>query len=110
MFLLCSHRRAIVASMPDDKLTPADPVDLAWSIAFALRFEGKKRWHDADDMMAAIVADRIVKSLERSGYVIMKKPPSVGGGTIQAPDFWPLATVRGARRELRGRDHPRCEG
>jgi hypothetical protein len=53
--------------MPDDKLTPADPVDLAWSIAFALRFEGKKRWHDADDMMAAI------------GYVIMKKPPSVGG-------------------------------
>ena len=65
--------------MPDDKLTPADPVDLAWSIAFALRFEGKKRWHDADDMMAAIVADRIVRSLERSGYVIMKKPPSVGG-------------------------------
>ena len=35
--------------MPDDKLTPADPVDLAWSIAFALRFEGKKRWHDADE-------------------------------------------------------------
>ena len=66
--------------MPDDKLTPADPVDLAWSIAFALRFEGKKRWHDADDMMAAIVADRIVRSLERSGFVVMKKPPTVGGG------------------------------
>ena len=80
LFLLRSHRRAIVRAMPEDKLTPADPVDLAWSIAFALRFEGKKRWHDADDMMAAIVADRIVRSLERSGYVVMKKPPSVGGG------------------------------
>ena len=31
-------------------------------------------------MMAAIVADRIVRSLERSGFVVMKKPPSVGGG------------------------------
>ena len=84
-FLLRSHRRAIVRAMPEDKLTPADPVDLAWSIAFALRFEGKKRWHDADDMMAAIVADRIVRSLERSGFVVMKKPPSVGGATIRAP-------------------------
>ena len=36
--------------MPDleEKLTPADPDDLAASIAFALKFEGRKRWHDAD--------------------------------------------------------------
>jgi hypothetical protein len=35
--------------MPDDeKLTPADPDDLASALAFALKFEGRKRWHDAD--------------------------------------------------------------
>jgi hypothetical protein len=39
--------------MPDDdKLTPADPQDLADSIAFALRFSGRKRVHDADAFMS----------------------------------------------------------
>ena len=34
--------------MPDDdKLTPADPHDLAEAIAFALRYRGKKRVHQA---------------------------------------------------------------
>ena len=41
-FLSCSQRRGALRShMPDvDKLTPADPSDLAESIAFALRFRG----------------------------------------------------------------------
>jgi hypothetical protein len=39
---------------------PADPADLKESLAFALRFEGKKRRHDADDYMARIVADLLV--------------------------------------------------
>jgi hypothetical protein len=30
--------------------------------------------------MAAIVADRIVRHLERAGFVVMKKPPAPGGG------------------------------
>ena len=29
---------------------------------------------------AAIVADRIVRHLERAGFVVMKKPPARGGG------------------------------
>jgi hypothetical protein len=29
--------------MPDEKLTPADPEDLATGLAFALKFEGRKR-------------------------------------------------------------------
>ena len=43
-------------SMPDtnDTLTPAEPRDLADAIAFALRFEGRKRVHQADEYMAAI--------------------------------------------------------
>ena len=40
---------------PDEKLTPADPEDLAQALAFALKFEGRKRWHDADAYMKDIV-------------------------------------------------------
>ena len=67
--------------MPDDeKLTPADPQDLADAIAFALNFSGRKRVHDADAFMARMAADRIVRHLEQARYVVMKRPPSVGGG------------------------------
>src|SRR5579872_3625278 len=45
-----------------------------------LLFSGRKRIHDSDKSMSRIAADRIVGHLERSGYVVMKTPPSVGGG------------------------------
>jgi hypothetical protein len=63
--------------MPDD-LTPASPDYIADTLAFALRFEGPERTHDADDIMAGLVAKRLVKHLERSGFVILKRPPSSG--------------------------------
>jgi hypothetical protein len=67
--------------MPDDeKLTPADSSDIADSIAFALQFSGRKRVHDSDQYMAASVANRIVRHLERAGFVVMKKPPAPGAG------------------------------
>ena len=54
-------------AMPnDEKLSPAEPQDLAGSIAFALLFSGRKRVHDSDKYMAAIVADRVVRHLERA--------------------------------------------
>jgi hypothetical protein len=66
--------------MPDaDRLTPASSEDLADALAFALRYVGRKRTHDAGEMMAAIVAKRLVEHLERAGFVVMKKPP-IGGG------------------------------
>jgi hypothetical protein len=73
----------------DDKLKPADPSDVAGSIAFALRFnrrkrfhEGdKKRFHEGDKLMADITADHIVRHLDNSGFVIMKKPPAGGAGS-----------------------------
>ena len=43
---------------------------------------GRKRTHDAGEMMAAIVAKRLVEHLERSGFVVMKKPPIGGGAAI----------------------------
>jgi hypothetical protein len=65
----------------DDKLTPADPSDLAQSISFSLRFNGRKRFHQGDKFMADITADHIVRHLEISGYVVMKKPPALGAGS-----------------------------
>jgi hypothetical protein len=70
--------------MPDEKLTPADASDIADSITFALLFSGRKRVHDSDRMTASIVAQRIVRHLERAGFGAMQKPIPVGGGpTVQ---------------------------
>ena len=35
---------------PPEKLTPADPRDLAEALAFALRYQGRKRVHNADEI------------------------------------------------------------
>jgi hypothetical protein len=65
--------------MPDaDRLTPTTPEDLADALAFALRYSGRKRTHDAGE----IVAKRLVEHLERSGFVVMKKPPIGGRAAI----------------------------
>jgi hypothetical protein len=67
---------------PDPKLTIADPDDLSNSLSFALRFEGKRRYNDSDRFAADIIADRLVRHLDRCGYVVMKKPPLGGHGQI----------------------------
>jgi hypothetical protein len=73
--------------MPDpEKLTPADPDDLAAALALALRFQGRKRVHNADELMAEIVAKRLIEHLERAGFEVMKKPP-IGGGAALARGF-----------------------
>ena len=56
------------------ELRPATPEEIADSLAFSLRFEGRKRVHHADDMMARITAERLVRHLEASGFVLMKRP------------------------------------
>ena len=67
---------------PDEKVTPVDPEDLAAALAFALQFEGRKRQHDTDAFMADIVAKRLVRYLERAGYVVMKRPPLGGHSAV----------------------------
>ena len=62
--------------------TPADPRDLAEAIAFALRFHGRKRLHQADEYMAQIAAERIVEHLAQSRFVVMKKAPEAGGAAL----------------------------
>ena len=72
------------ASMPNDRdaLSPAKAEDVADAIAFALRFQGRKRVHNADEIMSEIVAKRLVEHLERSGFVVMKRQAIGGGATL----------------------------
>ena len=67
----------------DDKLNlrPASAQEIEESLSFALRFSGRKRVHHADDAMARITAERLVQHLERSGFVLMKRPPAAPPST-----------------------------
>ncbi|HSY95210.1 MAG TPA: hypothetical protein VK793_06305 [Steroidobacteraceae bacterium] len=70
--------------MSDDPsaLSLAKFEDLADALAFVLRFQGRKRVHNADELMSAIVAKRLVEHLERSGFVVMKRPPIGGAAAL----------------------------
>lgn len=55
-------------------LRPATGDEIAQALAFALQYNGRKRVHDAADVMARLTADRLVLHLELSGFVLMKRP------------------------------------
>jgi hypothetical protein len=72
--------------MPDEPhLRPATPDEIATALSFALRYDGRKRVHHADDAMARITADRLMRHLERSGFVLMKRPPPTPLSTSVMP-------------------------
>lgn len=64
-----------------DRLRPATAAEIADSLSFALRYDGRRRVHHADDAMARITADRLVAHLERSGFVLMKRPDAAAPTT-----------------------------
>jgi hypothetical protein len=74
------YRRAMTD--PAETLTPVDPNDLAAALAFALRYSGRKRVRNADELMAEVVAKRLVEHMARAGFVVMKRPPIAGGSAI----------------------------
>ena len=69
-------------AMTDAPLSPAAADDIADALAFALRFEGRKRKHDAGALMAAIVARHRVEHLDRAGFVVMKRSATVGASAL----------------------------
>ena len=82
MFLFRSLRSAILPwctlmSLPS-RICPTSPTRLA----YALRFQGGKRVHNADKIMAEIVGKRLVEHLERAGFVVMKRPTDVGAAAL----------------------------
>jgi hypothetical protein len=62
----------------DDKLTPATQHDVEICLSMALTSGRSLAREQAAETMAKIVAERLVAQLERSGFVIMRKPIPVG--------------------------------
>ena len=73
MFDLARYRLPM-PEQPTD-LRPATGDEIAQALAFALQYDGRRRVHDGDGLAARIAADRLVRHLEQSGFVVMKKPP-----------------------------------
>jgi hypothetical protein len=64
-------------------LRPATAEEIAESLAFGLRFNGRKRVHHADPLMARITAEHLVRHLEQSGFVLMKQPAGTAPSTTE---------------------------
>ena len=65
--------KSVFTRCPDD-LRPASADEITQSIAHALRYEGRKRVHHVDDIMARITAERLLHHLEQAGYVHPETP------------------------------------
>ena len=61
----------------DDKLTPADPRDVETCLSLGLTSGSRLARHQAAEVTAKVVAERLVAELERSG---LHKPIPVGDG------------------------------
>lgn len=59
-----------------DNLSPTTAEELTTLLAFALRYRGKRRVHDADNFVMRVATERLVEHLRISGCVVMKKPPA----------------------------------
>ena len=58
----------------DDKLTPATARDVEACLSLALTSGSSLARNQAAEVTAKVVAERLVAQLERSGFVIMRKP------------------------------------
>ena len=59
---------------PAPKLLPTTATELEQGLAYALRHDGKKQFKHSGEMMAQITASHLVRWLEQSGFVVLKKP------------------------------------
>ena len=66
-------------------LRPATAEELATALSFALRYQGRKRVHHADDVMARITAERLVQHLQAAGFVVMRAPDRPAPTTAGMP-------------------------
>jgi hypothetical protein len=71
-----------VSDLPE-KLIPARRDDLIIAtLAFALTRDSRLARMQSAELLASIVAERIVDRLEASGYVVMQGPPAPGGAAL----------------------------
>ncbi len=81
-------------AIPPANLRLATSDEVSDALAHALRFNGRKRSHTADEMQARITADHLLKCLEMSGFVLMRKPPRQAHSSadfgLKLPSPYPL--------------------
>jgi hypothetical protein len=65
-----------------EKLIPARRDDLIATLAFALTRDSRLTRMQSTELLASIVAERIVDRLEASGYVVMQGAPAPGGAAL----------------------------
>lgn len=66
---------------PPPPMRSATDEEIAQTLAFGLRYEGRRRVRDADDAMAHITAARLVKLLRTSGYTVSKSASTAAPST-----------------------------
>jgi hypothetical protein len=72
LFLICSNLLDSMLAMTDiPPLRVASPEEIAEILSFALRYDGRRQVHDAAEVMARTTAERLVRHLQQSGFVIM---------------------------------------
>jgi hypothetical protein len=73
--------------MTDEQPTPwahGSDEDILFTIAHALRYEGRKVTRQADQLVARVAAERILERLKRA-YIITPKPPAPLATAAQHP-------------------------
>ncbi|MGK7870927.1 hypothetical protein [Falsiroseomonas sp. E2-1-a20] len=64
-------------------LRPADPAEVADSLAFAMRFDERGRARRTGvEYASKIAAEQLVKRLPASGFVLMRRAPTAPHGTL----------------------------
>jgi hypothetical protein len=68
------------STMPDDdKFAPAARRDVEICLSLGLTSGSQLARHQAAEVTAKVVAERLVEHLEQSGFVVMRKPVAMGG-------------------------------
>lgn len=60
---------------PPPRLLPVTSDELEQAVSHALRFDGRKHFKLAGEIMGKITAAHLVHCLSQGGFVVMKKPP-----------------------------------
>ncbi len=67
------------------ELRPATPEEVAEALSFALRFEGRRPFPQANTLMAEITAAHLVEHLQRCGLYVMKGPDALAPSASHQP-------------------------
>jgi hypothetical protein len=84
--LIGSHPGRYILGMTDaSTLRPADSAEVADALAYALRYDGNRRVFHADDAMARITAEHLIRHLAQAGFVLMRQDPAASPTTSNMP-------------------------